>query len=163
MALKKIEFKNYEEPGLSAENLNLLQENIDEAIDKNGSGLMTGAVVAFEGNEIPEGFEEVPNPYMTKLYTGTSFQSEVELTESIDNFLGVLLVSHFNTYNVRASVFFPSEIAIHTNIPVKVYDNTSPSSARGVNVIITANGKTLQITQFDNASYLMSVYGIFRK
>lgn len=59
MALKKIDFVNGQAPALNAENLNQLQTNVEEAIGESGSGLMTGAVVGYEGDTVPEGFEEV--------------------------------------------------------------------------------------------------------
>lgn len=128
------------------------------------TGIPQEGVIAFDGAEIPEGYEEVENPYMTKLYSADSFASTGTLSESIDNFYGVLLVSHFGTYNVRGSIFLPSELAKQTNIPVKSQDNTNPSRNVGVNVVISSSdGKTLDITQFDNASRLMAVYGVFRK
>lgn len=62
--LKKIEFKDFQEPAVDAENLNQLQDNIEEAINEgagSGDGILTGSVIGYSGDTIPEGYEEVSN------------------------------------------------------------------------------------------------------
>lgn len=128
------------------------------------SGELGGTPITPEElNRIEQGIADNEVDFLTPLYSASSHVGSAELSESINNFYGILLVSHFSTYNVKGSMFLPSEIASQTNMPVKVHDNLNPTTTKGVNVIISNGGKTLQITQFDSASYLMSVYGIFRK
>ena len=49
---------------LSAQNLNLMQNNIEEAVDEASQtgGILTGSVIGFKGDIIPDGYEEVDNP-----------------------------------------------------------------------------------------------------
>ena len=56
MALNKIEFKNYEEPGLSAENLNLLQDNIQDAISETAGGTPIGSGMDYFGTVPPDNY-----------------------------------------------------------------------------------------------------------
>lgn len=64
--MKTIEFKENQEPAVSAENLNQMQNNVKEAISEveenagSGGGIFTGAIVEIEKDEeVPEGWEEV--------------------------------------------------------------------------------------------------------
>ena len=112
---------------------------------------------------IDELFAETKNNYMTKLYSASSHADTAILSESINNFYGVLLISHFSLYNVKGSFFIPSELAISTNLPIKANDMNNPTVPVGVNVVIDFDGKTLDIGQLDNESHLIAVYGVFRK
>jgi hypothetical protein len=59
MAYEKTNWVNGETP-ISAENLNKMEEGIEEA-GKTG-GILEGSIVAYDGDTIPEGYEEVDNP-----------------------------------------------------------------------------------------------------
>ena len=59
MAYEKTNWVNGETP-ISAENLNKMEEGIEEA-GKTG-GILEGSIVAYDGDTIPEGYEEVENP-----------------------------------------------------------------------------------------------------
>ena len=171
--------------------------NVDDKV-KNAPSInlvqqMTGvpqeSIIAYEGEDIPEGYEECEDPNQVpiattetdglmsstdktkldslktdnfvKLYSASSFASTGELSENVDNFYGVLLVSKFSTYNAIGSTFLPSELAKNTNIAVRPTDMTNYSHALGVNVI--TDGKALQISGISDNSYLEAVYGVFRK
>lgn len=59
MAYEKTNWVNGETP-ISAENLNKMEQGIEEA-GKTG-GILEGTIVAYDGDTIPEGYEEVDNP-----------------------------------------------------------------------------------------------------
>lgn len=59
MAYEKTNWVNGETP-ISAENLNKMEQGIEEA-GKTG-GILEGSIVAYDGDTIPEGYEEVENP-----------------------------------------------------------------------------------------------------
>ena len=60
--LEMIEFKDFQEPAVGAENLNKMQQNIKKAINdsaSSGDGILTGSVIGYTGDTIPEGYEEI--------------------------------------------------------------------------------------------------------
>lgn len=59
MAYEKTNWVNGETP-ISAENLNKMEEGIVEA--SQTGGILTGSIVGYDGDTIPEGYEEVDNP-----------------------------------------------------------------------------------------------------
>ena len=165
MAFMKKEWKNGEvgETPITSDELNRIEQGIadnETEIKNKQDSLTAGDNITIENGVISASGGEVD--FLTLLYSASSHTNSGELSESINNFYGILLVSHFSTYNVKGSVFLPSEIASQTNIPVRT-NNPIDLSNIGVNVIISGGGKTLQISQFDNASHLTAVYGVFRK
>lgn len=78
--MKKIEFKENQEPAVSAENLNEMQENMEEALGKveenagSGDGILEGSIIGWDGDTIPEGYEEVKTGYATtEVLTGETW------------------------------------------------------------------------------------------
>lgn len=59
MAYEKTNWVNGETP-INAENLNKMEQGIEDAA-KTG-GILEGTIVAYDGDTIPEGYEEVDNP-----------------------------------------------------------------------------------------------------
>ena len=155
----------------NAPSIRLVQEMINNTSDggstegeitsDNVSCIPQDGVIAFDGEEIPEGYEEVGNPYLTKLYSGTSHSNSGMLLENINNFYGVLLVAKEPDNNIKTSMFYPSELALNTNIVIKTFDFSSPESLVGCRVIIGTDGKTLTMYTYDG-SFIEAIYGVFR-
>ena len=125
------------------------------------TGIPTDGVIAIDSDEIPEGYEEVENPYMTKLYSANSFVDSGTLSESIDNFYGVLIIAKYDTHNTTGSEFIPSDLAKNTNIIVRAFSFSDPTTPTGGRLIIGNDGKALQFIEF--GGYITAIYGVFRK
>ena len=71
MAYEKTNWVDNQTP-LSAENLNKMEDGIVEA-SKTG-GMLTGSVIGYNGDEIPEGYEEVKKGYsIEEILTGETW------------------------------------------------------------------------------------------
>lgn len=89
--MKKINFKDGQEPAIDEENLNQMQDNIEEAVNKASQtgGILTGSIVAYDGDTIPEGYEEVDNPnvYSTEeKFTGKYWIDGKKIYRKVINF-----------------------------------------------------------------------------
>ena len=87
--MKKINFQDFQEPSVGAENLNQMQRNIEEAINEgagSGDGILTGSVIGYNGDTIPDGYEEVIN--------SGSFGDSVPIGTGMDYFGPIVPVNY---------------------------------------------------------------------
>lgn len=108
--LEKIQFKDFQEPAIDAENLNKLQDNIEEAINEgagSGDGILTGSVIGYNGDTIPEGYEEVE----VKTDTGWVDLSLTEYFSSMDN------QNKPQYRKIDNKVYFRGLVQLKTNLP----------------------------------------------
>ena len=64
---------------------NNISEAIQEASESGGDGILTGSVIGYNGEEIPEGYEEVEN--FIKLFEGNAGAGDtIELTEDFTKY-----------------------------------------------------------------------------
>ena len=137
-------------------------ETIDKLVEEY-SGVEEGTIVDWDDTlPIPEGWEKVEeNPYMTNLYSASSYVDTGVLSESIDNFYGVLIIAKYDTHNTIGSEFIPSDLAKNTNIIVRAFSFSDPTTPTGGRLIIGNDGKALQFIEF--GGYITAIYGVFRK
>ena len=71
--MKKINFKDGQEPAIDEENLNQMQDNIEEAVNEASQtgGILTGTIVDYDGETVPEGYEEVEDDEADGILTGS--------------------------------------------------------------------------------------------
>lgn len=102
------------------------------------------------------------NLNMTELYSASSHSDSGTLSEKADDFYGILLVAKEPDNNIKTSMFYPSQLALNTNLVIKTFDFTDANKLAGCRVIIGSDGVTLTMFTYDG-SFIESIYGIFRK
>ena len=157
MAYEKTNWVDGETP-ISAENLNKMEQGIEDAA-KTG-GILEGSIVAYDGDTIPEGYEEVDNPnvYSTEEkvvgeWFGKPLYRKIIDVGQLPN-AGAKFVNH-EIGNIDSFVTIRGIVTNGTNFFPLPYSYSSPSS-NAAQYSITLYSNKLQIaieTGSDRTSY----------
>lgn len=146
MAYEKTNWVNGETP-ISAENLNKMEQGIEDAA-KTG-GILEGTIVAYDGDTIPDGYEEVEDKNMIM----TEVKSE---------------------YSVKASTNYQQDIikstlSVKRGTKITLQEDGGFRIGKGINLIKVSTcmsiqtgstGKLLGLSFFKNTTRLVACYKI---
>ena len=135
------------ETEIDAQKLNKMEEGIVEA--SQTGGILTGSIVAYDGDTIPEGYEEVGNNITVFETTNNSNNGNIQFTRDISSYKKLRIYGHKGT-DTRYYIIKEIPIVIGQHFQLLHIDDNQSDTLQVFKTNYTLNATGISI---DNCSY----------